>query len=372
MKFQWHWSLFFLLGALLGCGGSPSTSLGQNPSSDNTAAVAKDQPRILLIGLDGTRAAGLQLANTPNMDALIADGFVTYSAITSDVSLSGPGWASMLSGVWCDKHGVVDNDATWANSRFDDYPHLLHYVEQAKPELNTASVSHWAPINAEIVCADERGGECAADHVLSVSTDLEVRDEVLRLLNQEDPHFLFMQFDDIDHAGHGSLTDGGTDIGGFCPYADGDPGTGTDTGVCTLLDFNQNYLDTIELTDAYIGEIIAALKNRANYAEENWLVISSPDHGGGGMVKNQHGFPAPQDRNTFFVVSGEAAREFPDAQVKIVDVAATVLGYLGIDIDPAWGLDGTPVGYASAPSYTEKPIASCYNPAVFLPDLGTL
>lgn len=370
MKFQWRWALFLCFAASVSCGGSPSSSFNQSVNSGNTT-VAKDHPRVLLIGLDGTRAAGLQIANTPNMDSLIANGFVTYDGITSDVSLSGPGWASMLSGVWCDKHGVVDNDVTWGNSRFDTYPHVLYYVEEAKPGLNTASVSHWAPINSEIVCADERGGECVADHVLSVSTDVEVRDEVVRLLNQEDPHFLFMQFDDIDHAGHGTLTDGGTDLGGFCPYENGDPGTGTDTGICTLLDFNQNYLDTIELTDSYIGEIMAALKSRPNYAQENWLVISSPDHGGGGVVKNQHGFPAAQDRNTFFVVSGDAARDFPAGQIKIVDVAATILGYLGVEIDPTWDLDGTPVGYAGAPEYTEKAIPSCYNPAVFVPDLGT-
>ena len=368
MKFQWVWLILwpaFL--SVVACGGSPVATMPVNNGS-----VEASQPRVLLIGLDGARSAGLQLANTPNIDALIADGFIDYNAITNDVSLSGPGWASMLTGVWCDKHGVVDNDVTWNNSRFDRYPHLAYYLEQANPGLNTASVSHWAPINGELVCADERGGDCVADHVLSVSTDVEVKDEVVRLLQQDNPHFLFMQFDDIDHAGHGDLSDGGSDIGGFCPFPDGDPGTGSDSGVCTALYFNQHYLDVIETTDGYIGEIISALKSRPDYASENWLVISSPDHGGAGSVKNQHGFPVPQDRNTYFLVSGDAASAFPQAQIKIVDVAATVLSYMGVEVLPEWGLDGQAVGYQSAPAYQDNPIPSCYNPVVFLPDLGTL
>lgn len=366
MKFQYFAPLALLFSSLFGCGNSPQTEPAQA-----SVSLPSTQPRVLLIGLDGTRSAGLQLANTPNMDALIAEGFVDYDAITNDVSLSGPGWASMLTGVWCDKHGVFDNDASWANSRFDRYPHFAYYLEQAKPALNTASVSHWAPINGEIACADERGGDCALDHVLSVATDAEVRDEVVRLLAQEDPHFLFMQFDDIDHAGHGDLSDGGSDAGGFCPHAGGDPSGGNQGGVCSALDFNQHYLDVIETTDGYIGDIISALKSRPNYAAENWLVLSSPDHGGAGTVKNQHGFPTAQERRTFFVSSGDAARAFPDAQVKIVDVAATALFHMGLEPDPLWGLDGRPVAVANAPDYDDAPIPSCYNPALFMADLGS-
>lgn len=367
MRFQWAGALLMASLGLLGCGQSPDTISTTAPT-----VASATQPRVLLIGLDGTRAAGLQLANTPNMDAVIAEGFVTYDAVTNDVSLSGPGWASMLTGVWCDKHGVVDNDASWANSKFDQFPHLLFYAEQANPALNTASVSHWAPINSEIVCADESGGDCVADHVLSVATDAEVRDEVVRLLSDEDPHFLFMQFDDIDHAGHGDLTDGGSDVGGFCPHGGGDPAGGNQGGVCTAGDFNQNYLDTIEITDGYIGDIVTALKARPNYVAENWLIISSPDHGGAGTVKNQHGFPTAQEMRTFFVSSGAAARDFPAGQIKIVDMAATALHHLGIEIDPTWALDGKPVAVEGAPAYVDDPLATCYTGGPFTPDLGTL
>lgn len=329
------------------------------------SSVPAVQPRLMIIGMDGARADALQVARTPNLDALIASGFADFAAITGDISLSGPGWASMLSGVWCDKHGVLDNNVTWQNSRFDRYPHFLRRVEAAKPELVTASVSHWAPINDEILCADEAGADCPIDFVMSPATDAGVRDEVVRLLTLENPHALFMQFDDIDHAGHGDPPYLPPDDG-FCPFAAGDREYRGQVGVCTAADFNPAYLSAIERTDSYIGEILNALHARPNFAAENWLILVSPDHGGGGVIKNQHGFPHAQDRRTFLIASGAAAAPLPQTQLKIVDVAATALTHLGISIDPAWNLDGQAVGIHNAGPYQDKPIPACGDkPGIF-------
>ena len=325
---------------------------------DKGAESRAAQSRLLVIGLDGTRADALAVAKVPNLTALAVDGSVNLDAITNDISLSGPGWASMLSGVWCDKHGVRDNDATWPLSRFDEYPHFLRRVEAAQPDLITASVSHWAPINDEILCASEAGDDCPVDFVSSPATDAGVRDEAVKLLKEQNPHALFLQFDDIDHAGHGETP---LPIGsnGFCPFPDGDTDYRGQTGACTAADFNPAYVATLELTDGYIGDILSAVHARPDFLNENWLVLVSADHGGGGMIKNQHGFPHAQDRRTFLIVSGPGARALPAAQLKLVDVAATALAHLGIPLDPAWNLDGQPVGIASAGLYQDRPVPGC-------------
>ena len=127
-----HTLFLITLGLLLAaCGGnSPSsTRVLIAPGEGNTQV----QGRVLIIGQDGTRSEVLEVANTPNIDSVRASGFADLDAITNDVSLSGPGWASMLVGVWCDEHGVFDNDASWNQSRFDQFPHFLHAVEQDKP-----------------------------------------------------------------------------------------------------------------------------------------------------------------------------------------------------------------------------------------------
>jgi hypothetical protein len=48
---------------------------------------------------------------------------------------------------------------------------------------------------------------------------------------------------------------------------------------------------------------------------------------------------------TFILVSGPgAAIGSPTQDTYIVDVAVTALAHLGIEIDPSWRLDGSPVG----------------------------
>lgn len=345
----------------------------ESPEVDAEATDAISEPlqpaaqagRVLLIGLDGTRAEALDIATTPNLDALRAAGFTDLNAITGDVSLSGPGWSSMVTGVWCDKHRVLDNDATWQQSRFDNFPHFITRLEQAGATRQTVSVSHWPPINEEILCADERNGVDAtncggADAVITVGTDAEVRDAVVNALQNADPHVVFMQFDDVDHAGHGDPED--FDPGGFCPFANGDLADGDHAGSCTALQFNQHYLDVLETTDGYVGDIMAALQARPNFATENWLVLVAPDHGGAGQAFNQHGFPHEQDRRTFLIAAGSAAAAFPTGvSTKTVDIAATALFHLGIEIDPAWNLDGQPVGLIGIPAYSDEAIPSCFD-----------
>lgn len=351
----------------------------------NGSGAASKAGRVLILGMDGTRSELLELAHMPNLARLSASGFSDLDAITGDVSLSGPGWSSMLTGVWCDKHNVIDNDVSWANSQFNVYPHFMARVEQLRPELKTFSVSHWEPINEEILCADERADNCGrVDKVVSKSTDAGVRDAVVDILNFDNPDAVFVQFDDIDHAGHGTAPYM-TTAGGFCPKA-----AGSRDGACTVSGMNSEYIRAGEVTDGYIGDILTALYRRPNYKDENWLVIVSPDHGGAGTLQNQHGFNTAQERRTFFIVSGPPASPLPGTPVsslaglpnaanngspptdttgvKIVDVAATALFHLRIPIDPKWGLEGQPVGLPGVPAYVEKTIPSCMNPASFAPD----
>lgn len=359
--------LVFMVSAVMivGCQAeSPETEQRVAETPIDNTVISTQKGRVLLIGMDGTRAEALDVANTPNLDRLRQQGVADLNAITGDVSLSGPGWSSMVTGVWCDKHRVLDNDATWQQSRFDLYPHFITRLEQADDSRQTVSVSHWPPINDEIMCADERDGMDAdacggADVVTTVGTDAEVHDAVVDALQNMNPDVVFMQFDDVDHAGHGDPDT--FDQGGFCPFSGGDLADGDHAGSCTAVQFNQGYLDSITTTDGYIGNILNALEARPNFADENWLIMVAPDHGGAGQVFNQHGFPHEQDRRTFMIMAGDNVQPLPTVSVKTVDIAVTALVHLGIDIQPEWALDGQPVGLANVPVYIDNSIPSCFD-----------
>jgi hypothetical protein len=198
--------------------------------------------KVLFIGIDGCRWDALQAADAPNLDNLLNNSVYSSNGLTEYQTWSGTGWSNMLTGVWHTKHGVTNNAFTAPN--FSNYPDFLSRVEAYNPALKTFSVVHWAPLNTQIIQT--------ADQEITLTTDIDVKDAAVDLLAIDNPDVLFVAFDDVDHAGHGF---------GFSPQV-------------------PEYIESIEITDAYIGELMTALQNRSNYANEDWLVIVTTDHGG--------------------------------------------------------------------------------------------
>src|SRR6266850_2110735 len=92
-----------------------------------------DQPaqkKALIIGIDGCRPDALLAAKAPHLHALIKNGAFSDKAQTGDMTASGSGWGSLLTGVWREKHGVRGNDFKLSN--FTEYPHLLARVKKAR------------------------------------------------------------------------------------------------------------------------------------------------------------------------------------------------------------------------------------------------
>ena len=138
------------------------------------SSVELSAQRVLVIGIDGTRPDCLEAAETPNLDALIANGIFSPDALNGDITMSGPGWSSILCGVQSDQHGVTDN--SFSGSNYDLYPSFLKRLETWNSSLNTASICHWGPINDYIVLD-------GADDIINVSSDEAVRDIAVQLLS---------------------------------------------------------------------------------------------------------------------------------------------------------------------------------------------
>jgi predicted AlkP superfamily pyrophosphatase or phosphodiesterase len=260
--------------------------------------------KVLILGIDGCRPDALRAARAPHLEALIREGAYSGEAQTEDATISGPGWSSMLTGVWRGKHGVRDN--RFENANFKDHPHFFRRLKQARPGAVAASVVHWGPIADRIVVD--------ADLSKKFPTAEQVAREAVRVLRELSPDALFLHFDDVDGAGHRY---------GFHPKV-------------------PQYLAAIRKTDAHIGKVLAAVRARKSYAREDWLVLVSTDHGGSGKG---HGRDVPEHRTIFLIVSGpSAARGAIVPAPNIVDVAATALTHLGVPLDKKWKLDGKAVG----------------------------
>ncbi len=267
--------------------------------------------KVLVIGIDGFRADALPMARTPNLDRLIASGCVSTEALTGEITVSGPGWSSMLTGVWMDKHNVRDN--SFEGARLDQYPHFFARLKQGRPDAVTVSIVDWSPIDDFILGGTGADIRIVRDYENDGDTDMTAA--AVETLSIHDPDAMFLYFADLDVAGHEH---------GFHPNV-------------------EQYIAELEQVDGQVGTVLRALHGRATYADEDWLVIVCTDHGG--TIDGGHGRDVPLHRTIGLIVSGpSAARGRLYTTANIVDVAATALVHLGVEIDPAWNLDGRPVG----------------------------
>ncbi len=291
------------------------TSCGYDTGSEAEEVLAATRtPKVLLIGIDGVRPDVLQAVSTPNLDALAESGLFIDDARTTHPSVSGPSWSSMLTGVWPDKHGVTNNDFT--GKRFEEYPDFLTRIEQLRPELSTAAIVDWAPLMRgdggvpTISAAVDVRHELDGYDLGWAEADARSAELAVQLLTEADPDAIFVYLGNPDETSHeyGSI--------------------------------GQEYRAAIEMADRHVGQIIAALRARPTYQDEDWLIISSTDHGR--RPDGGHGGDSPQEMTIYVIASGGSmAGAAPPDSTFIVDVAVTALAHLGFEIQQEWGLDGT-------------------------------
>lgn len=270
-------------------------------------------PRALIIGIDGVRVDALDAAATPAIDALAASGTIYRDAFaggelgtaSEQRTLSGPGWSSILTGVWVDKHGVEFNG--FEGARFDDYPHFFRRVREQRPAAYLSSFVTWTPIHDQILGPNDANVAFSPEAESSADADVLVTAAVVEHLGSEDPDVVFVHLDNPDAQGHRNT---------FSPSA-------------------AQYVSAIEDADNQVAAMVAAVRARATFDDESWLILVVTDHGG---LENLHGGQSLDERQIPLIVSGGA---FDKGVVLTgpghVVIPSLVSTHLGVSIDPAWG-----------------------------------
>lgn len=282
----------------------------------------------LVIGIDGLGygTQGMSVASTPWMDSLIDGvwqedyrGAYSDSAFaggvlgtsTEQITVSGPGWTTIMCGVWIDRHGVSGNGSNFANGNFADNPPYQATLKFNDANLKTATFVNWEPIDDNIMASVDNDSDPSNDFDFRgtyTSDDLVAQDAATALANPANGYdSFFVSLDDVDIAGH----------------SHGSSGLG--------------YRLEIESTDELVGDLLNAIASRSTFDSEDWQIVITSDHGH--RPGGHHGGQTALERTIPFIVASKSLTQgrLPGG-VSHADVAPTVIAHFDM-AQPAryWG-----------------------------------
>lgn len=294
--------------------------------------------RVLIIGIDGCRRDVLEQTiengKAPHLGKIAAEGHACWNMEAggqmlgrlNQPTISGPGWSTLFTGVFADKHGVRGNGPKFTAGNFKDHPHFFRYLREAKPQAWLGSIvgDTWPEVNTILIAGS---GEKLTNDLTIVPNevvmegdksrklnDANVAKEAARCLREQNPDVLFLHFLDVDHAGHQF---------GFSMET-------------------PPYVSALEKLDTLVGEVMAAMHERAQFKEESWMIVVTTDHGG---INRGHGGQSPEERKIFAFFNGPGINPGEEREGKVFQslITPTVLNFLGLPIKPEWGFESGPL-----------------------------
>lgn len=353
------------LAAILSAAAAPRPAAASEPDCAR-------QHRVLILGIDGARGDVLhdlvwRQARAPSLQALMTRGawarcpdakspecaraHAGPRSIQGSTWVTAPGWASVLSGVGPERHGVNDNSpaslAAYTRSSAE-FPSFLMRAHRAGLVTAAGGVGAFLtsidgggvyPGVLDFECADAAVDPSATAH-WTASCNLDQRMALESRDPQRDAKLVEWMIGQI--GGSASIVMGVLDRVDEAGHRSG-------------FGWSSRYLGALREADALVGRLIAELDRGVEERCEAWLVIVTADHGGHRRVLlgGSHGERAgPDDAIPFSVTLLGAAHAPPlIAPVTQMDANPTVLRWLGLPPTP--GIYGRAQGIS--PAFSDRP-----------------
>jgi len=307
-----------LVAALSGCGGGSggggaALALPVPPSPDSATPGTPSAPaakRTLVIDLDGATYSAVQsgiaagtLPNLAKLEVRLAYSGGVAGAPSQQPTLDTPGWATLLTGTWANRHQVMSE----APKQALRMPSVFQMARQKNTGSNGAAVASAGL--AQLLSSDHESGnldsltDCSKD---AAATDC-VTTQAVQLIGGDYATVL---------AQYRSTKDAALDFGlGSTQYA-----------------------GTLARLDKAVGTLVAATTQREN---SRWLIVVTGNHGLSANSQDD-GLPLVPESSTFIGMNQPAniaaqgvgaplPAKLADlyAYASIADVTPTLLGYLG-------------------------------------------
>ncbi|MCC8424886.1 DUF4983 domain-containing protein [Mucilaginibacter sp. UR6-11] len=225
-------------------------------SPPNTGAVYKT-PKVLYIIADGARGVSVRDADIPTLKSLIPNAIYTWNSLSdATVNTDATNWADMITGVKKEKHNVLTED--FAGNSLATYPAIFQRIKSIRPTMRIASFSASSAFKANLT-----GGTDVSE---TFTSDDAVKTRMVDFLKADTASLVVGEFAGIEAAGKASGFDNSFPA----------------------------YKAAINTFDTQLGAILASIKSRANYANENWMIIVSSNKGGPATL-----LPSQDDKTVF-------------------------------------------------------------------------
>src|SRR6186713_2147400 len=233
-------SIFIIIAAIIfsSCNKGFDRLLDNNEYEDTTGTVAKAS-KVLFLVVDGARGEAVRKAQAPTLQTMSDHAIYSWNSISDTLYDNATAWADLLTGVHKEKHGVMGTNLHPA------YPVFFKHIKTRMPAFRIAAFS----------AADSLGNMLITDADVNRTfgdNDGAVTAALLEELKVDSAGLIFGQFGAVAAAGKAY---------------------GYDVSI-------PEYKAAILQVDAYIGDILSAIKQRSNYAKEDWLVIVTSGNGG--------------------------------------------------------------------------------------------
>lgn len=199
--------------------------------------------RVLLIGIDGVRPDALLFAHpTFLLSSISTASSYSFHMDCGDIPVSGPSWATLLTGKSRHLHGVLDNEF-----KSSEESTMFSAIEDSM-----MFASSWDGM-VRLCGNDVTEYKFYGTHKDTRLNDAETIAGACEYLRRETVSAaVYVYLNDVDHSGHEH---------GFGPHV-------------------EKYIDAIRTSDDHLKRLSEAIQRRRDTHDERWVVICVTDHGG--------------------------------------------------------------------------------------------
>jgi hypothetical protein len=208
----------------------------------DTANIVVKQNKVLYIIVDGLRGEAIKTYMPINLNRIAKKSIYTFNSLNNSSGINAITWSDMMTGVDSSKHQVKTAD--FAGNNLAAYPSIVTRLKNIGAKYSTASFVRSASLDANLL-------QDATNRKV-LSSDAAVEAAAVNSVKSDQNTLFLVELSAVDSTGRASGYD----------------------------NTNADYHDAVLKADTYIGNLVAAVGQRASFDQENWLIVVASNGGG--------------------------------------------------------------------------------------------